>query len=242
MKELDEFQEVEKGIQDAQQTADEAIAKAVKIVQVTAAPSQVFKYAAGYVGEPTPTSIVLSVTAKNFMPVSYQWQYLNGSTWTSISGATSVTYSVAPGNLTLFPNGENVRSFRCVCDGDINLSDSFTIAKLADGTTGPDGKTGADGKPGADACTVLLTNETHTIACDSAGNPLSGELVKATTKVVAYKGSVEVSFVLQNLVAVGGTFAVDGADGVKCTALTSDSGGCTFEVKIGSIVVKKVFG
>ena len=236
LKELDEFQEVEKGIQDAQQTADEAIAKAVKVVQVTASPSQVFKYGAGYVGVPIPASIVLSVTVKNFMPVSYQWQYLSGSTWTNISGATSVAYSVAPNNLTLFPNGENVRSFRCVCDGDINLSDSFTIAKLADGTTGP------DGKPGADACTVLLTNETHTIACDSSGNPLSGELAKATTKIMVYKGSVEVSFVLQNLVAVGGTFVVDGTDGVKCTALTSDSGGCTFEVKIGSIVVKKVFG
>ena len=209
--------------------------KIAKTVTVTA-PSQIFKYASGYTGTPSPSSILLSAMAKNFSPTSYQWQYLNDSTWTNISGATSSTYSVAPGNTILFPSGVYTRTFRCICNGDEKLSDNFTLAKLADGATGQPGVAGVD------AYTVLLTNEAHTIACDSSGNPLPGELANATTKVVAYKGSTEVSFVLQNLVAVGGTFAIDGADGVKCTALTSDSGGCTFEVKIGSVVVKKVFG
>ena len=131
--------------EDVDQAIQDAIAKTIDIT----APSQVFKYGAGYTGTPTPSSIVLTANPRNFTPTSYQWQYLNGSTWTNISGATSSTYSVAPGNTTLFPSGTNVRTFRCICDGDEKLSDSFTLAKLADGATGSKGDkgdTGADGK------------------------------------------------------------------------------------------------
>ena len=125
-------EDIDKAIQDS-------IAKTVDIT----APSQVFKYGPGYTGTPTPSSIVLTATPRNFTPTSYQWQYLNGSTWTNISGATSSTYLIAPGNTTLFPSGTNVRTFRCICNGDEKLSDSFTIAKLADGATG---QPGADGR------------------------------------------------------------------------------------------------
>ena len=124
---------------DVDQAIQDAIAKTVDIT----APSQVFKYGPGYTGTPTPSSIVLTATPRNFTPTSYQWQYLNGSTWTNISGATSSTYSIAPGNTTLFPSGTNVRTFRCICNGDEKLSDSFTLAKLADGATG---QPGADGR------------------------------------------------------------------------------------------------
>lgn len=124
---------------DVDQAIQDAIAKTVDITS----PSQVFKYGPGYTGTPTPSSIVLTATPRNFTPTSYQWQYLNGSTWTNISGATSSTYLIAPGNTTLFPSGTNVRTFRCICNGDEKLSDSFTIAKLADGATG---QPGADGR------------------------------------------------------------------------------------------------
>ena len=243
LKELDEFKEVEQNIQDAQQTADEAIAKAVKIVQVTA-PSQVFKYAAGYTGAPTPESILLTATAKNFTPTTYKWQYLDGNTWKDLPETATAIYLVVPGDTTLFPVGINVRTFRCTCNGDINLFDSFTIAKLADGeigATGATGKPGDDGKPGVDAYTVLLTNEAQAVACDASGNPLTGELTKAITKVVAYQGTSEVVFTIQNLISVGGTFELDGNNGVTCTALTSDSAACTFEINVGDTVLKKVF-
>ena len=116
----------------------DAIAKTVDIT----APSQVFKYEAAYTGTPTPASILLTALPRNFTPTSYQWQYLSGSAWTDISGATSSTYSVAPGNITLFPPGVYTRTFRCVCNGDANLSDNFTLAKLADGATGQPGAVG----------------------------------------------------------------------------------------------------
>lgn len=165
-------EDIDKAIQDS-------IAKTVSIT----APSQVFKYGAGYTGTPTPSSIVLTANPKNFTPTSYQWQYLNGSTWTNISGATSSTYSVAPGNTTLFPSGTNVRTFRCVCNGDEKLSDSFTLAKLADGATG---QPGADGK---DAYTILLGNESHAFA-GSTAVALAGS---TTCSVVAYKGATRVA-------------------------------------------------
>lgn len=125
---------------DIDQAIQDAIAKTVDIT----APSQVFKYGPGYTGTPTPSSIVLTATPRNFTPTSYQWQFLNGSTWINITidGASS-TYSVNPNSTTLFPSGTNVRTFRCICNGDEKLSDSFTLAKLADGATG---QPGADGR------------------------------------------------------------------------------------------------
>lgn len=225
-------------------TKEEITDKIAKTVMVIA-QSQVFKYAAGYTGTPTPASILLTVTAKNFTPTAYQWQYLDENTWKDISGVTGATYSVVPGNTTLFPSNIYVRTFRCVCDGNLALSDEFTLAKLADGATGATGsagKPGDDGKPGADAYTVLLTNEAHTVACDASGNPLSGEVAKAVTKVIAYKGVTAVAFMIQNLVQEGGEFAVDGSDGVKCTSLSANSATCTFEVNVDGIIIKKVFG
>lgn len=125
---------------DVAKDIKDAIAKTVDIT----APSQVFKYGPGYTGTPTPSSIVLTATPRNFTPTSYQWQFLNGSTWINITidGASS-TYSVNPNSTTLFPSGTNVRTFRCICNGDEKLSDSFTLAKLADGATG---QPGADGR------------------------------------------------------------------------------------------------
>ena len=143
--------------EDVDQAIQDAIAKTVDITS----PSQVFKYGPGYTGTPTPSSIVLTATPRNFTPTSYQWQYLNGSTWTNISGATSSTYSIAPGNTTLFPSGTNVRTFRCICNGDEKLSDSFTIAKLADGATGA---TGADGKGVSSTVTTYQASTSGTTA------------------------------------------------------------------------------
>jgi hypothetical protein len=130
-----EFSDVIEGLEEKIQ---DAIAKTVDIT----APSQVFKYEAAYTGTPTPASILLMALPRNFTPTSYQWQFLNGSTWTNISGATSSTYSVAPGNTTLFPPGVYTRTFRCVCNGDEKLSDNFTLAKLADGAIGQPGVAG----------------------------------------------------------------------------------------------------
>ncbi len=232
LKELEEFNEVETGINDARQVANDALALASSIVEVTAS-SQVFKYGYGFTGTPVPATITLTAITPKIEPTSYQWQFLNGTGWVNIESATKKTLDVMPGDPVLFPSGTNVRSFRCVCNGDEGFTDVFTLAKLADG---------AAGQAGSSGYTVLLTNESHTVSCDASGNPLAGELEKATTRVVVYKGVSVASFTLQNLVSAGGSFALDGDSGLKCTGLSESSATCTFEVKVDSVVIKKVFG
>lgn len=154
------------------QITDEINATLAKTVQVTA-DGQVFRYGAGYTGNPSPASITLTAEAKNFEPKSWQWQYLDGTSWKTISNATGSTYIVEPGNTTLFGTGVYVRTLRCVCDGDESKSDTFTLAKLADGA------------PGADAYTVLLTNEAHTFE----GGETAAKAAVTTFVVQAYKGA-----------------------------------------------------
>ena len=117
------------------------------------------------------------------------------------------------------------------------------------------GATGAAGAAGKDACTVLLTNEAHTVACDANGNPLPGELAKATTKATAYKGTTKLTgvsttgdlgagkFSIGTKQETGGTFAWNGVDGVKCTTMTADTASCTFRVYLesASVYVEKTF-
>ena len=64
----------------------------------------------------------------------------------------------------MFPSGTNVRTFRCVCNGDEKLSDNFTLAKLADGATG---QTGATGKPGEDGRGVKSVVEQYYLSTSS---------------------------------------------------------------------------
>ena len=358
----------------------------VKTIDITAS-SQVFKYGPGFTGNPIPATITLTAIASKIAPESYQWQFLNGTGWVNIESATKKTLDVMPGDSVLFPSGTNVRSFRCVCNGDESFTDVFTLAKLADGAAGKpgtDGKgisstavtyqastngttvptgtwettipsvsanqylwtrtiitytdgttstsysigkmgangatgaagkgikstavtyqastsgttvptgtwgttipsvsanqylwtrtiitytdnttstsysigkmgaTGAAGAAGKDACTVLLTNEAHTVACDANGNPLPGELAKATTKATAYKGTTKLTgvsttgdlgagkFSIGTKQETGGTFAWNGVDGVKCTTMTADTASCTFRVYLesASIYVEKTF-
>lgn len=157
------------------QITDEINASLAKTVQVTA-DGQVFRYGAGYTGNPSPASITLTAEAKNFEPKSWQWQYLDGTSWKTISNATGSTYIVEPGNTTLFGTGVYVRTLRCVCDGDESKSDTFTLAKLADGAPGTEGK---------DAYTVLLTNEAHTFE----GSETAAKAAVTSFLVQAYKGA-----------------------------------------------------
>ena len=130
---------------------------------------------------------------------------------------------------------------------DNTTSTSYSIGKM--------GATGAAGAAGKDACTVLLTNEAHTVACDANGNPLPGELAKATTKATAYKGTTKLTgvsttgdlgagkFSIGTKQETGGTFAWNGVDGVKCTTMTADTASCTFRVYLesASVYVEKTF-
>lgn len=58
------------------------------------------------------------------------------------------------------------------------------------------GQQGPQGQSGADAYSVVLTNENQSIACDSNGTPITGQLGvsgKAKTKVLVYKGTTSLT-------------------------------------------------
>ncbi|MCI7292934.1 MAG: hypothetical protein MR565_03630 [Butyricimonas virosa] len=131
-----EFSDIIEGLEEKIQDA------IVKTIDITAS-SQVFKYGPGFTGNPIPATITLTAMASKIAPESYQWQFLHGTGWVNIENATKKTLDVMPGDPVLFPSGTNVRSFRCVCNGDESFTDVFTLAKLADGAAG---KPGTDGK------------------------------------------------------------------------------------------------
>ena len=218
------------------QITDEINASLAKTVQVTA-DGQVFRYGAGYTGNPSPASITLTAEAKNFEPKSWQWQYLDGTSWKTISNATGSTYIVEPGNTTLFGTGVYVRTLRCVCDGDESKSDTFTLAKLADGAPGTEGK---------DAYSVLLTNESHTFAGDASG-AVAGS---AECGVAAYKGSQRVAATIGTITGMPAGMSVkisdNGTTGAKfavtvTTALTTRQGVLTVPVTVDGVQFEKRF-
>lgn len=218
------------------QITDEINASLAKTVQVTA-DGQVFRYGAGYTGNPSPASITLTAEAKNFEPKSWQWQYLDGTSWKTISNATGSTYIVEPGNTTLFGTGVYVRTLRCVCDGDESKSDTFTLAKLADGAPGTEGK---------DAYSVLLTNESHTFAGDASG-AVAGS---ADCGVAAYKGSQRVAATIGTITGMPAGMSVkisdNGTTGAKftvtvTTAMTTRQGMLTVPVTVDGVQFEKRF-
>jgi hypothetical protein len=218
------------------QITDEINASLAKTVQVTA-DGQVFRYGAGYTGNPSPASITLTAQPKNFEPKSWQWQYLDGTSWETISNATGSTYIVEPGNTTLFGTGVYVRTLRCVCDGDESKSDMFTLAKLADGAPGTEGK---------DAYTVLLTNEAHTFAGD-ASDAVAGS---ADCGVAAYKGSQRVAATIGTITGMPAGMSVkisdNGTTGAKftvtvTTAMTTRQGVLTVPVTVDGVQFEKRF-
>ena len=218
------------------QITDEINASLAKTVQVTA-DGQVFRYGAGYTGNPFPASITLTAEAKNFEPKSWQWQYLDGTSWKTISNATGSTYIVEPGNTTLFGTGVYVRTLRCVCDGDESKSDTFTLAKLADGAPGTEGK---------DAYSVLLTNESHTFAGDASG-AVAGS---AECGVAAYKGSQRVAATIGTITGMPAGMSIkisdNGTTGAKFTvtvsvAMTTRQGVLTVPVTVDGVQFEKRF-
>lgn len=218
------------------QITDEINASLAKTVQVTA-DGQVFRYGAGYTGNPSPASITLTAEAKNFEPKSWQWQYLDGTSWKTISNATGSTYIVEPGNTTLFGTGVYVRTLRCVCDGDESKSDTFTLAKLADGAPGIEGK---------DAYSVLLTNESHTFAGDASG-AVAGS---ADCGVAAYKGSQRVAATIGTITGMPAGMSVKISDNgttrakftvTVTTAMTTRQGVLTVPVTVEGVQFEKRF-
>lgn len=200
----------------------------------------VFKYENGYESAPTPTS--LTISRELFNASGGKWQYHDGSDWTDFSPAQTEATIEITHNMeeTPFASISNKQMrLRYFVSG--NIYDEMTLIKLSDGTDG------ADGVNGADAYTVTLTNESHTVICENNGTPSSGELEKAFTDVIVYKGTSQVnSFTIEKGIEddapVGCDISIDDSQKrVKVTSLTADSAKATLVITVDGKKFKKVF-
>ena len=140
---------------------------------------QVFKYADDFKGTPIPSSITLQATKYNITS-NGMWQYKNGNQY--------VDMNITTDNITITPTSgllesHNACTFRFIAE---DYSDEITIIKVSDGSNGLPGSDGQDG------IYILITNESHTVPCDSQGNYTATELAKATTEVHIYRGLEEI--------------------------------------------------
>lgn len=202
-----------------------------KVVKVTG--ETVFKYAAGAT-TPTPTQVVLTRTLTNTSGGA--WQYHNGTAWTGFStaqtGATlTVTHNMA--NTPFATASNNQMRVRYYIND--SLTDEVTLTKLRDGINGND------------AYTVTLTNESHTVVCENNGTPSSGELAKAFTDIIVYKGTKAVTnFTVKEGTGAdaptGCTISIDSTTKrVTVASLSADSAKATLIVTVDGKEFKKIF-
>ena len=118
-----------------------------------------------------------------------KWQYKNSSdAWADYPTTTDNT-SITGGTLVVKPSHavfvDNVAQIRLVTD-DADVYDTVTITKIYDGTKGDTGATGDKGDTGTGGLSVILGNESQTIACTNGG--LVQSAVDVTIPFVGYIG------------------------------------------------------
>ena len=202
-----------------------------KVVKVTG--ETVFKYAAGAT-TPTPTQVVLTRTLTNTSGGA--WQYHNGTAWTGFStaqtGATLTVTHNMPNTPFATASNNQMRVRYYIND---TLNDEVTLTKLKDGTNGND------------AYTVTLTNESHTVVCENNGTPSNGELAKAFTDIIVYKGTKAVTnFTVKEGTGAdaptGCTISIDSTSKrVTVASLSADSAKATLIITVDGKEFKKIF-
>ena len=160
-------------------------AENARLAYVTA-DTYVFKYntSSTLVGatQATLTAQVQSVSIS-------KWQYKNSAgAWADYPTTTDNT-SITGGTLVVKPSHavfvDNVAQIRLVTD-DADVYDTVTITKIYDGAKGDTGATGDKGDTGTGGLSVILGNESQTIACTNGG--LVQSAVDVTIPFTGYIG------------------------------------------------------
>ena len=118
-----------------------------------------------------------------------KWQYKNSAdVWADYPTTTDNT-SITGGTLVVKPSHavfvDNVAQIRLVTD-DADVYDTVTITKIYDGAKGDTGAAGDKGDTGTGGLSVILGNESQTIACTNGG--LVQSAVDVTIPFVGYIG------------------------------------------------------
>ena len=124
-----------------------------------------------------------------------------GTNWAFFNNEyTNVTISQVSGTSTLFISSIaansgymilGARIYATSTHPEVILYKKVNVSKLYDGNNGVDGNDGVDG------ISVVLTNDSHSVMCDSSGNALPGELTssgKAVTEVRVYMGGALMAY------------------------------------------------
>lgn len=117
----------------------------------------------------TKTTVSAKITGLSGTP---RWSFFSGTDWVILENETSTELTFVHNDATIWADRKEV-TIKCELEG---YSDELTIVKLANGVSGND------------AITVILTNESHTVAIDDSGAVTNSEIEKTRTTVLAYKG------------------------------------------------------
>ena len=214
---------------------DGAAGASASLISLTG-DSQVFAFPSASATTPEDTTIELFVTQQNL------GKTLTASdiTITDVDGTSLTVPTFAPSTLsnnsgiisgslvfgTNTPNGSNKNKFPITITATSeSLSDTFKVFAL-DG--GADGAAGADGTNGTDAITVILSNESHTIAAASDGTVAS--FSGAETDVTIFEGVTDktsnyfINGVSNTGVTVDNDFNSFNSSSLNVTAMSHDSG------------------
>lgn len=140
-----------------------------------------------------PSPYRSTVTAKTVgLSGSPKWYVKNNNEWQLLEGQSGTELSFLHNDAIIWGNRKET-TVKCVLE---DYEDELTLVKLATGATG------------ADAITVVLTNESHTLAIDNSGYVHESEIAKTTTSVLAFQGTQEVTPVLSKGACEGCDIAI----------------------------------
>ena len=142
-----------------------------------------------------PTPHRSTVTAKIVgLSGTPKWYVRDNTTWNLLEGQVGTELTFMYNDATIWGNRKET-TIKCELEG---YEDELTLVKLATGGNG------------TDAITVILTNESHTVAIDNSGYVPESEIAKATTQVLAYQGIEVVTPILSKETCDGCDISIDG--------------------------------
>ena len=174
-----------------------------------------------------PSPYRSTVTAKTVgLSGSPKWYVKINETWVLLEGQSGTELTFPHNDTTIWGNRKET-TVKCSLEG---YEDELTLVKLATGTTG------------ADAITVVLTNESHTLAIDNSGQVHESEIAKTKTSVLAFQGTKEVTPVLSKGACEGCDISIDG-NLVSLASLDNSFSTATaiINVKVGGVTVPKTW-
>lgn len=153
-------------------------AASAKLISIKAS-SLVFSYESESSSSPSgDQSITLTAVTQNIpQSATYVWQYYNGSTWVNISGATSTTLTVLPGDdwASRWNNNELRIKVIVTYGNNDTLYDEQALYKVYGGT---------------DSISAFLSNTTHLFA----GNSDTAVQGSDTFETIVFRGKDRLSF------------------------------------------------